>query len=102
VAGLKSRAIPKDCATSNGIRRSLAQDEGPQKPFDEGSQKIFRSDDDFEGAHHVVGFVFEDVAVVEVVAGVAFKLDDDAGDHGGWALDDVFPAAFEGFGGDGG
>src|ERR1700692_4001134 len=24
------------------------------------------SGDDFEGAHHVVGFVFEDVAVVEV------------------------------------
>jgi hypothetical protein len=39
-----------------------------------------RSGDDFERAHHVVRFVFEDVAVVEVFAGVAFEADDDAGD----------------------
>ena len=48
--------------------------------------------DDFEGAHHVVGFVLEDVAVVEVFSGVAVEVDDDAGDHVGGALDGVFPA----------
>ncbi len=53
---------------------------------------------DFEGPHHVVGFVFEDVAVVEVFAGVAFEVDDDAGDGAGRALDDVFPAEFVGLG----
>ncbi len=50
--------------------------------------------DDFEGAHHVVGFVLEDVAVVEVFAGVALELDDDAGYGAGGALDGVFPARF--------
>ena len=55
------------------------------------------SGDDFERAHHVVGFVLEDMAVVEVVAGVAFELDDDARDHAWRALHDVFPAALEGF-----
>src|ERR1700679_1752142 len=53
-----------------------------------------RSGDDFEGAHHVVGFVFEDVAVVEVFARVAFEADDNAGDHSGGTLNDIFPAEF--------
>ncbi len=55
------------------------------------------SGDDFEWAHHVVGFVFEDVAVVEVFAGVAFEADDDARYCTGRALNGVFPAKFIGF-----
>jgi len=60
------------------------------------------SGDDFEGAHHVVGFVFEDVAVVEVSAGVAFEADDDTGDGAGRALNGVLPAKFVGVGCGGG
>ena len=50
------------------------------------------SGDDFEGAHHVVGFVLEDVAVVEVFSGDSLRSDDDAGDDAGGALDCVLPA----------
>ncbi len=49
---------------------------------------------DLEGTHHVVGFVLEDMAVIEVFAWVAVKVDDDAGDHAGEALDGVLPALF--------
>ena len=56
---------------------------------------------DFEGPHHVVGFVFEDVAMVEILAGVAFEVDDNAGDEAWRALDYVFPAKFVGLGRDG-
>ncbi len=55
-----------------------------------------RSGYDFEGAHHVVGFVFEDVAVVEVFAGVAFEANDDARYGACRALNGVFPTKFVG------
>lgn len=57
---------------------------------------------DLEGTHHVVGFVFEDVAVVEVFAGVAFEADDNACDHAARALDGVLPTCFICFGRDDG
>ena len=50
------------------------------------------SGDDFEGTHHVVGFVLEDVAVVEVFSGEALELDDDAGYRAWGTLDCVLPA----------
>ena len=53
---------------------------------------------DFEGPHHVVGFVLQDVAVVEVVTGVTGEADDDASDDAGGALDDIFPAELVGGG----
>ena len=65
-----------------------------------GKERVLGDGD--EGAHHVVGFVLEDVAVVEVFAGVAYEGDDDAGDCAGWALDYILPASFEGGRGGGG
>jgi hypothetical protein len=56
------------------------------------------SGDDFEWAHHVVGFVLEDVAVVEVFAGVAFEANDYARNGACRALNGVFPAKFIGGG----
>jgi hypothetical protein len=50
--------------------------------------------DDFEGAHHVVGLVLENVAVVEVIAGVAFE----AGDDAAGALNSLFPVGVAGGG----
>jgi hypothetical protein len=50
--------------------------------------------DDFEGAHHVVGLVLENVAVVELLAGVAFEAGDEAGDAAAGALNSLFPAGF--------
>ena len=44
------------------------------------------------GAHHFVVFVFEDVAVPDVAAGVSVEGDDNAGDHGGVGADGVFPS----------
>ena len=49
--------------------------------------------EDFIGAHHFVVFVFEDVAVPDVAAGVALELDDDAGGGPGGSPYRVFPAA---------
>jgi hypothetical protein len=53
-----------------------------------------RLGDDFEGTHHIVGFVFEDVTVIEVFAGEPFEADDDAGDGAVGALYGVLPAEF--------
>lgn len=45
-----------------------------------------------ERAHHFVVFVFENVAVPEVAAGVWGEGDDDAGRGSGVGADGVFPA----------
>jgi hypothetical protein len=54
--------------------------------------------EDLEGAHHLVGFVFEEMAVPGVAACVSVKADDDAGDGTGEGADGVFPAHFAGLG----
>src|SRR5882757_8824523 len=86
------------CAEFFGILR-WAQDDGANI---ERLRQMLRLGDDFERTHHVVGFVFEDVAVVEVSAGVAFEADDDTGDGAGRALNGVLPAKFVGVGCGGG
>src|ERR1700728_2908672 len=59
------------------------------------------SSNDFKGTHHVVGLVFEDVAVVEVFARVAREVNDYAGDGAWGTLDNVLPAHLVGIWGDG-
>ncbi len=51
-----------------------------------------------KGAHHIVGFVLKDVAVVKVFSGEALELDDDAGYGARGALDGIFPAHLVGSG----
>jgi hypothetical protein len=45
-----------------------------------------------ERPHHLVVFVFEDVAVPDVAAGLSVEGNSDAGDHGGVGADGVFPS----------
>ena len=53
-------------------------------------------------SHHFVVFVFEDMAVPDVAAGVSVEGDDDACDHGGVGAYRIFPSHFFGRGGLGG
>jgi hypothetical protein len=51
-----------------------------------------QSGDNVIGPHHVVGFMFEDVAVIEIAADVAFETHNNAGNHAWRALHRILPS----------
>src|SRR5262245_60019174 len=51
--------------------------------------------DDVEWAHHLVIFVFENVAMPDVSSREIAKAHDDSRHHAGWASHDVFPTGLE-------
>ena len=53
---------------------------------------------DFKGTHHLVGGMFEQMAVPDVSAGITLETDDDPSDGFGIGLHCVFPSALAGRG----
>jgi hypothetical protein len=55
---------------------------------------VRQSGDNVIGPHHVVGSMFEDVAVIEIAAEVAFETHNNAGNNARRALQHILPSQF--------
>jgi hypothetical protein len=85
----RKSAPPVEMTNLGGLAKAWAIYSAQTTKFGWDAMKL---SDHLEGAHHIVGFVFEYVAVVEIFAGVAVETDDDACNDAWRALDDILPA----------